>query len=55
MPDGRADNPVRRVSCRSKALTHVHAGAEGFGGGEDGLREGGVEEEAVVAKRGYVL
>ena len=50
MPDGRADDAIGRLSCRSQALTHIHAGAELGRGGEDRLGEGGVEEEAVVAE-----
>ena len=50
MPEGGADNPVRRVSRRSKALTHVHAGAEAVGGGEDGLGEGGINKETIVSQ-----
>ena len=53
MPEGGADNPVRRVSRRSKALTHVHAGAELGGGGEDGLGEDAFDEEAVVSEGRY--
>ena len=55
MPDGGADDAVGRLSCLLKALTHIHAGAKLGRGGEDGLGEGGVEEEAVVTKGGQHL
>ena len=51
MPESRRDDRIRRVSLSSEVFTHVHAGAEPLGGGEDGFGEGGFEEEAVVTTR----